>query len=54
MLGSVSKKVGRLAEQLERMRLEMKGLEKQKIVEMGKQERSLCSLISERAAELAE
>lgn len=38
MLGSVSKKVGRLAEQLERTRLEMKGPEKQNVVEMGKQE----------------
>lgn len=45
------KKVERLAEQLEKMQLEMKGPEKQKRVKMGKAKPSLCSLGSERPAE---
>jgi hypothetical protein len=41
-----------MAEQLEKLWVEMEGLEKQKLVETGNQKEPLCSLFSERAAEL--
>ena len=53
MLYSVSKKVGRLAEHLGKCSWKWKYLRNKKIVEMRKQKRSLCSLISQRAEELA-